>query len=126
MADICDEHGNPIQLTDEHGGQIRLTDEYGNPMHLTGVATTVGSGQHGGTAIGSDEPKVHGGTQYSPMEPVGGGGGVGTMGTRHGVAPVSHPVVGAGVETTEPPLTTGGMEGDKQQFGRTGSSSSSS
>ncbi|GJX68431.1 late embryogenesis abundant protein-like protein [Tanacetum coccineum] len=123
--DICDEHGNPIQLTDEHGGQIRLTDEYGNPMHLTGVATTVGSGQHGGTAIGSDEPKVHGGTQYSPMEPVGGGGGVGTMGT-HGGSPVSHPVIGAGVETTGPPLTTGGMEGDKQQFGRTGSSSSSS
>lgn len=114
MADICDEHGNPILLTDEHGGQIRLTDEYGNPMHLTGVATTVGS-----------EPKVHGGTQYSPMEPGVGGGGVGTMGTQGG-APVSHPVVGAGVETTGPPLTTGGMEGDKQQFGRTGSSSSSS
>lgn len=97
MADIRDEHGNPIQLTDEHGGQIRLTDEYGRPMHLSGVATTVGSGQHVGTTIGSDEPKVHGGTKYSPMEAG----------------------VGGGVETTRQPMTTGGMEGDKQQLGRT-------
>ncbi|GJX11900.1 late embryogenesis abundant protein [Tanacetum coccineum] len=111
-------------MTDEHGGQIRL-QQYGNPSILRGCHN-LAPGKHGGTTIGSDEPKVHGGTQYSPMEPGGGGGGgVGTMGT-HGGAPVSHPVVGAGVETTRPPLTTGGMEGDKQQFGRTGSSSSSS
>ncbi|KAK6805836.1 hypothetical protein RDI58_003621 [Solanum bulbocastanum] len=43
MADLRDEHGNPIQLTDQYGHPVQLTDEYGNPMHLTGVATTAGS-----------------------------------------------------------------------------------
>lgn len=42
MADLRDEHGNPIQLTDAHGNPVRLTDELGNPMHLSGVATTQG------------------------------------------------------------------------------------
>ncbi|KAL6494809.1 Plant dehydrin [Orobanche gracilis] len=40
MADLRDEHGNPIQLTDQYGKPVQLTDEFGNPMHLTGVATT--------------------------------------------------------------------------------------
>lgn len=43
MADLRDEHGNPIQLTDQYGHPVQLTDEYGHPMHLTGVATTAGS-----------------------------------------------------------------------------------
>ncbi|KAI3804945.1 hypothetical protein L1987_26850 [Smallanthus sonchifolius] len=107
MADICDEHGNPIQLTDEHGHQVQLTDEHGVPVHLTGVATTVDSGQHAGT-----EPKMHGGTHFAPT-------------------PVE-PIVGAGVETTvsdgQPPchIGIGGDEGGTQQLGRPGSSSSSS
>ncbi|KAF2322866.1 hypothetical protein GH714_031530 [Hevea brasiliensis] len=40
MADLRDEHGNPIQLTDEHGNPVQLTDEFGNPVHITGVATS--------------------------------------------------------------------------------------
>lgn len=48
MADLRDEHGNPVQLTDGHGNPVQLTDEHGNPMHITGLATkhdtTVGSG----------------------------------------------------------------------------------
>nr|XP_043627224.1 late embryogenesis abundant protein-like [Erigeron canadensis] len=48
MADIIDEHGNPIQLTDEQGQQVRLTDEHGVPMHLTGVAQPM-------TAVGKDD-----------------------------------------------------------------------
>ncbi|XP_038887695.1 embryogenic cell protein 40-like isoform X2 [Benincasa hispida] len=43
MADIRDEHGNPIRLTDEQGNPVLLTDEHGNPMWLTGVATKVGT-----------------------------------------------------------------------------------
>ncbi|KAE8654333.1 Dehydrin DHN1 [Hibiscus syriacus] len=39
MADLIDEHGNPIQLTDEHGNPVQLTDEHGNPVYVTGVAT---------------------------------------------------------------------------------------
>ncbi|KAL6517325.1 hypothetical protein OROMI_033026 [Orobanche minor] len=48
MADLRDEHGNPIQLTDQYGKPVQLTDEFGNPMHLTGVATThtAGVGAH--------------------------------------------------------------------------------
>lgn len=42
MADIRDEHGNPIELTDELGNPVVLTDEHGNPMRLTGVATKIG------------------------------------------------------------------------------------
>uniref|UniRef100_A0A2N9IW50 Dehydrin n=1 Tax=Fagus sylvatica TaxID=28930 RepID=A0A2N9IW50_FAGSY len=60
MADIRDEHGNPIQLTDQHGNTVQLTDEHGNPMHLTGVAmstTTVGSEIHG--APGSETTGVN-------------------------------------------------------------------
>lgn len=40
MADLRDEHGNPVQLADQFGKPVQLTDEYGNPMHITGVATT--------------------------------------------------------------------------------------
>lgn len=40
MADLRDEHGNPIPLTDEHGNPVQLTDEFGNPIHVTGVATS--------------------------------------------------------------------------------------
>ncbi|GMY06239.1 hypothetical protein FCV25MIE_01478, partial [Fagus crenata] len=60
MAEIRDEHGNPIQLTDQHGNPVQLTDEHGNPMHLTGVAmstTTVGSEIHG--APGSETTGVN-------------------------------------------------------------------
>ncbi|KAK8613708.1 hypothetical protein V6N13_101465 [Hibiscus sabdariffa] len=39
MADLRDEHGNPIQLTDGHGNPVQLTDEHGNPVYVTGVAT---------------------------------------------------------------------------------------
>ncbi|MFS7920887.1 putative dehydrin [Helianthus anomalus] len=77
MADICDEYGNPIQLTDEHGRQVQLTDEHGVPVHLTGVATTVDSVQRAGTTAG---PETHGGTHFAPTvtEPVVGDGvGVG-------------------------------------------------
>ncbi|GKV21109.1 hypothetical protein SLEP1_g31123 [Rubroshorea leprosula] len=54
MADLTDEHGNPVQLTDEYGNPVRLTDEHGNPMQLYGIATspgkTVGTIAHGGAA----------------------------------------------------------------------------
>ncbi|XP_038902143.1 embryogenic cell protein 40-like isoform X1 [Benincasa hispida] len=40
MANVRDEHGNPVQLTDERGNPVQLTDEFGNPMHLTGVVAT--------------------------------------------------------------------------------------
>ncbi|KAJ9189693.1 hypothetical protein P3X46_000954 [Hevea brasiliensis] len=40
MADLRDEHGNPIQLTDEHGNPVQPTNELGNPVHITGVATS--------------------------------------------------------------------------------------
>ncbi|KAL0356681.1 UNVERIFIED_CONTAM: hypothetical protein Scaly_1353800 [Sesamum calycinum] len=40
MADLRDEHGNPIQLADQYGNPVKLTDEYGNPVHITGIATT--------------------------------------------------------------------------------------
>ncbi|KAI3708086.1 hypothetical protein L2E82_37130 [Cichorium intybus] len=98
MADICDQHGNPIQLTDELGRPVQLTDEFGRPMHLTGVATTEESGPHTGTTIGSDLK-----THDTPMIP-------------------EAVLGGAGVEKAVP----GDAEGEKQQFGRSGSSSSSS
>ncbi|XP_059644000.1 late embryogenesis abundant protein-like [Cornus florida] len=77
MADLRDEHGNPIQLTDQHGNPVQLTDEFGNPMHLTGVAKTAGSGPDvgvpaTGTLSGSPlgrttAPAVHGGvTEAGP------------------------------------------------------------
>ncbi len=40
MANLRDEHGNPIQLTDEHGNPVQPTNELGNPVHITGVATS--------------------------------------------------------------------------------------
>lgn len=61
MADLRDEHGNPVQLTDEHGNPVQLTDEHGNPMHITGLATkhdtTVGSGVYTGSAPAGNEAR---------------------------------------------------------------------
>lgn len=66
MADIRDEHGNPIELTDEHGNPVVLTDERGNPMRLTGVATKIGplrgggvEGASGGHGNGEQERLPH-------------------------------------------------------------------
>ncbi|GLT30612.1 hypothetical protein SLA2020_054040 [Shorea laevis] len=63
MADLRDEHGNPVQLTDEYGNPERLTDEHGNPMQLYGIATspgkTVGTIAHGGapgSGVKTDDP----------------------------------------------------------------------
>ncbi|XP_010526600.1 PREDICTED: late embryogenesis abundant protein-like [Tarenaya hassleriana] len=70
MADLRDEHGNPIRLTDEHGNPVQLTDEFGNPMHLTGVATS--------TAPHKDVPSVEAPPPAPVVEPqphVGEGGG---------------------------------------------------
>ncbi|KAG6413415.1 hypothetical protein SASPL_126124 [Salvia splendens] len=53
MADLRDEHGNPIQLADQFGKPVQLTDEHGNPMYITGVATT-----HGAASALPDVPPV--------------------------------------------------------------------
>ncbi|KAL8264539.1 hypothetical protein R6Q59_022669 [Mikania micrantha] len=112
MADICDEYGNPIQLTDDQGRQVQLTDEHGVPVHLTGVATTAESVEHPETTVVS-ETKMHGGTHFAPTH--------------------AEPVVGEVEQTTvssgdQPPCHPGigGDEGGTQQPGRPGSSSSSS
>ncbi|KAJ9551746.1 hypothetical protein OSB04_015791 [Centaurea solstitialis] len=112
MADILDEHGNPIQLTDELGRPVKLTDEHGVPIHLTGVVTsTEDSSPKGGKTTVGGGPEVHGGTHFSPV--------------------TTTDVVGSGgpTEKTMPlssHLETSGAETEKQQLGRTGSSSSSS
>lgn len=93
MADLRDEHGNPIQLTDQHGNPVQLTDEHGNPMHLTGVAsthpitTTTAAPVHDADALkttgeshlptsghGTADQAVHGGAPVA-AEPAEGGGG---------------------------------------------------
>ncbi|KAC9138560.1 hypothetical protein E3N88_46303 [Mikania micrantha] len=111
-GNICDEYGNPIQLTDDQGRQVQLTDEHGVPVHLTGVATTAESVEHPETTVVS-ETKMHGGTHFAPTH--------------------AEPVVGEVEQTTvssgdQPPCHPGigGDEGGTQQPGRPGSSSSSS
>ncbi|KAL4347652.1 hypothetical protein GQ457_17G002370 [Hibiscus cannabinus] len=80
MADLRDEHGNPIQLTDGHGNPVQLTDEHGNPVYVTGVAT-----KHPGTTttlpglMGHDtgfaayQPQQQ--LQRQPQQPLGASGG---------------------------------------------------
>lgn len=77
MADIRDEHGNPIQLTDQHGNPVRLTDEHGNPMHLTGVATSQGSGMHVEAPLADTVPEYgkHGGEDRTATTEHSGPGG---------------------------------------------------
>ncbi|KZV53366.1 embryogenic cell protein 40 [Dorcoceras hygrometricum] len=64
MADLRDEHGNPIQLSDQYGKPVQLTDEFGNPMHLTGVATT----HPAPTAATGFHPQIH--EEPEPPPPV--------------------------------------------------------
>ncbi|KAF4375486.1 hypothetical protein F8388_024145 [Cannabis sativa] len=99
MADLLDEHGNPILLTDEQGNPVRLTDEHGNPVHLTGVATSRAAATEVGTGKGTHStgpwnprattgyqatktdtswPHATAGTEHLANDPWSGTGGTGT------------------------------------------------
>lgn len=106
MADLIDEHGNPVQLADEHGNPVNLTDEHGNPVHLTGLASKHDSSF--GTGV------------YAP-----GSETIGEYVAAVGVI-TGQSVYGTAALATEPPGVYGDPTGAQQQLRRSGSSSSSS
>ncbi|GLT86190.1 hypothetical protein SLE2022_043460 [Rubroshorea leprosula] len=92
MANLIDEHGNPIQLTDEHGNPVQLTDEHGNAMQLIGIATSPGK---------SPGTTAYGGAPGSGLQ----------MDTPYGTAPGSEMTTGNGTHDVGFGTITGGVPG---------------